>query len=160
MKTLPEEVLSRLQAWRTSNDNWTSTRKGRVTLWTVLQAEADATQLAAYASLFWPEILEVRGCYLLRERFFQDAFEGWWQELKADKSLIESVVNDISVDELCLNRERKLDQELSTAVAERIAGCWRSALSEYRPAERFHVAVTPATVEEGAHVTFSATRVP
>lgn len=147
----PEESLKRFADYRRLND-------GRPRLWSIIENDADASQLAAYASLFWPAFIEVKGCVLLAAHYYEDAFQGWWEKLNGDRQRIELMINNLEVGYLCAQRELEFDPRVETAIANSLAGCWRAALEDWYPKRIFDVKVTAATDNASAEVTFSMVR--
>jgi hypothetical protein len=147
----PEEALPRFNAYRRLNNN-------RPRLWSIIENEADGTQLAAYASLFWPDFIEVRGCVLLAEHYYEEAFSATWESLHGDQRRIELLLNHVHVGALCAQRERDLDPRVETMVGEGLAKSWRCALGHRFSDRTFDVILTQATTDAEAEITFCTLR--
>jgi hypothetical protein len=147
----PEEALRRFAEYRRLNN-------GRPRLWSIIENDADGTQLAAYASLFWPDFVEVRGCVLLAERYYEEAFLDTWEHLRGDRKRIELLLNHLHVGGLCAQKERDLDPRVETMVAEALTNSWRCALAHRFSDRTFEVLMTEATVDAEAEVTFCTKR--
>lgn len=126
-----------------------------MTLRSVIYADSDATQLAAYASLFWPDFVSVAECVILAEHYSAPALERWLRYFAGDRARTEQMMNQLHVDDLCQEKEPDVDPTVSTLVAETLASCWRAALTHAFPRRRFSVVTTSATSVEGAELTFS-----
>jgi hypothetical protein len=71
--------------------------------WKWLNIVSDMSVAAAFAKLFWPDLIERDGGIFLRECFTEDAYLEWKRQLRDDVRAIERVMNHVHVYDLFLN---------------------------------------------------------
>lgn len=110
----------------------------------------------AFGALFWPAFVSVRGCVLLRDRYEENNFDQWWNELSGRRGDIERVLNHLHLWDLFESRDEISDQMLEE-LAEVLAKVWRCALAEQFPDRRFEVSVASGVDEYGPTLSFRST---
>lgn len=61
--------------------------------WEFLNEKSDLPTSLAFAKLFWPEIIEVEGCYVLKNRYEPKLFNDWKANLDLDFTALEKITN-------------------------------------------------------------------
>jgi hypothetical protein len=124
------------------------------TLWQYLSLRGDPELGAVFATLFWPELVEIEDCVLLKEHLAQTNFEEWKEACEGDRGCIEVSVNHIHVWDLFPNADGK---DLNDAVFEYIARvlerCWSCAAKEAFPERTFVVEYSNEPQDYGPTVT-------
>jgi hypothetical protein len=112
----------------------------------------------AVAKILRPDLVEVRGCVLLRERFNESTFDDWWRQLDGAVPAIESVLNHVHLWDLFeVDAEDTLVEPALADLALAIASSWRCVLSDAYPDRHFHVEVTTAPDRDyGPTVSFAS----
>lgn len=90
-------LLPRFQAWKTGLSPG-GAQVQDVRLWNYLYHEATADLAVAFATLFWPDFVEIDGYVLLAEHFRPANFADWlvWQhEKEAASWQVEAVLNEV-----------------------------------------------------------------
>jgi hypothetical protein len=87
-------------------EDWKRSVGGSVGLWDYASKEGGATLAFAFASLFWPGLVEVEGCILLAQRFDETAFRQWRGQFGDDREAIERMMNHVHLWDLLIHRTR------------------------------------------------------
>lgn len=86
MHLFDDAISNEFMEWKNANPttfNW----------WSYLNLKADLPMALGFAKLYYPEIVEVDGCFLLRDLFSEERYEGWKEECNGDKTGIEKMMN-------------------------------------------------------------------
>lgn len=133
--------------------------EGGESVWDLLGTSGGTELAIAFSSLYWPELLEVEGCVLLRERYNPSNFRGWWDELDGDRSRIEGLINHVHLWDLCGCSEDEVSDEALQDLARILALTWRCALQHEFPDQTFDVRLVLDDPEEyGPTLSFSTVR--
>jgi hypothetical protein len=133
---------------------WKASFGGRLGLTDYLAQEGGATLALAFAALFWPAFVEVRGCVLLAERYDERGFEGWWTQLEGRRREIEATVNHLHIWDLFAPDDEDLPPGALGDLTKVLAGTWACALGAEFPQRRFDITVTDEPDDYGPTVTF------
>ncbi|MCB1257655.1 MAG: hypothetical protein KDB26_11140 [Microthrixaceae bacterium] len=138
---------------------WTASYEGRPGLLDFVGVRVGLAGALAVAKVLRPDLIDFRGCVLLRERFSHSSFEEWWEQLDGDVPEIESVVNHLHLWDLFeVEDEDVLADRALGDLAVAIASSWRCLLAETYPDRRFHVRVTTsANGDYGPTISFAST---
>ena len=132
---------------------WRASFQGAPRLLDYLGEEGGPTLALAFAALFWPTFVEVRGCVLLSDRYEDRNFEEWWQELAGDCRAIEAVANHLHLWDVFDPDDEHVPPEALNHLAEVLGRTWRCALAEQFPDRRFEVEVSDEPYDYGPTVT-------
>jgi hypothetical protein len=106
-----------------------------INLWSFVNFKGSMELGYAFASLFWPELIEVQGGIFVAEQFGQDSFDHWFESLGGSLTRVEAMMNHLHVNDIFLNAP--IDDHLPSSVdrrfAESLAGCWRAAAAAQFP---------------------------
>ncbi|WP_054949572.1 hypothetical protein [Numidum massiliense] len=87
-----DELIKEFVDWKNANPqgfNW----------WNYVNIKADLQTALAFARFFYPDIIEIDGLFLLKDKFSQKNYESWRNECKGDKKCIEKMMNLYQVDD-------------------------------------------------------------
>jgi hypothetical protein len=122
-------------------------------LFDYLGVEGGATLPIAFTALFWPRLVEARGCVLLAEHHRAENLDHWWTELDGDIPRIEAVVNALPLADL-------LDPDIPFAALEHLTQVlqhtWTAALAVAFPDRVLTVTTTTDADAHTAAITFSS----
>lgn len=101
-----------------------------------------AAAAIAFAGLFWPRFVEVRGCVLLAEHFDAASFERWWEQLDGDRPAIEATINHLHLWDVFDPEADGVPPAGMRWLAAVLARTWRAALDEQFPDRELTVSVS------------------
>ncbi len=61
--------------------------------WNYVNVKADLQTALAFAKFFYPEIVEIEGYFLLKDKYNEELFESWKLEFKNEKVCVEKMMN-------------------------------------------------------------------
>lgn len=135
MKTegsLDTSLLPDFQQWLSQN------QPGQPHLWEYVRQRTNVDLAAAYASLFWPDFLEVEGCVLLAERYDPQEFAQWLEHFKGNTEQLERMLNHVHVYDLILDPAADaVDIQVWEHIGQALLHCWRAALRTQFPERAF-----------------------
>lgn len=139
--------------------DWRASYGGTPGLLDFVGARVGLAGALAVTKVLRPDLIEVRGCVLLRERFDQSNFDEWWRQLGGDVAEIEGVVNHLHLWDLFeVDDDDVLVESALEDLALAIASSWRCLLAEVYPDRRFDVRVTTsAEADYGPTISFAST---
>ena len=91
----------------------------------------------AFASFFWPQFVERRGCIIRAEGFSEDNFEAWWASSKGNCELAELTLNHLHVNELIPGDSTLREPAVMRYLGTTIADCWLNRVRSLYPQRRF-----------------------
>lgn len=140
--------LPRLKRWLEQGES----------VWSFLAAQGGAELAVAFAALYWPEFVEVKGCVLLRERYDPRNFKGWWEQLGGDPTRIESVINHVHLWDLFEPDEENVPEEAIESLARVLCSSWKCALCHRFPDRDFDVRLILDDADSGPTISFVRVR--
>lgn len=63
------------------------------TWWQFVNLKSDLQTALGFAKFFYPEIVEIDGCFILKDKFEERVFKDWKKECKDDRTCIEKMMN-------------------------------------------------------------------
>jgi hypothetical protein len=114
-------------------DEWRRSFGGSVGLWDYAARKGGTTLALAFASLFWPRLVEVDGCILLLERYDPAVFRQWQERLGDQHDAIERTVNHVHLWDLFDPASEDVPAGELDSLADVLAATWRAALAEQFP---------------------------
>lgn len=106
-----------------------------------LAREVSITAATILSELFFPELVNVRGCVLLSSSYESSNFEDWWQQMAGDQAAVERVLNHLHLWDIFEPSNDSEEQALDV-LAQRIARSWRCWATTTFPDRVFEVTVT------------------
>lgn len=67
--------------------------EGDFTWWNYVNMKSDIHTALGFAKFFYPDIVEVEGCFLLKDKFSQKNFSRWKKDYQNNKVTIEKMMN-------------------------------------------------------------------
>ncbi|KGR85322.1 hypothetical protein [Lysinibacillus odysseyi] len=67
--------------------------EGKFTWWSYVNMKSDIKTALGFAKFFYPDVLEVEGCFLLKDKFSEKHFEMWKKEYQGNNVNIEKMMN-------------------------------------------------------------------
>lgn len=103
------EIISEFIEFKNANE-------GNFTWWNYVNMKSDIKTALGFVKLFYPDIIEVEGCFLLKDKFSEKYFELWKNDCQNNKTNIEKMINlyqvrdffHINVDEEDENLEEQI----------------------------------------------------
>lgn len=132
---------------------WRASFSGSPGLLEFLGEQGGATLALAFASLFWPSFIEVRGCVILEERYDGRNFEEWWQKLGGNCSDVEAAVNHVHLWDVFDPDDEDVPDEALAYIGEILARTWSCALREKFPDRDFRVELSDEPQDYGPTLT-------
>lgn len=114
---------------------WRSGFKGGrpVSLWDYAAHHGGATLAIAFASLFWPRLIDVSGCVVLVERYDAASFREWQAKFGDDRRAIEEIVNHVHLWDLFSSETEEVPDAQVEQLARTMARTWEMALADQFP---------------------------
>jgi hypothetical protein len=127
---------------------------GGAGLFSFIGQEGTFAHALATLWLCLPDVVQVRGCVVLQERYEPRSFEHWWDRLAGDTRRVENVLNHVHVRDV-FTREDVPEEALSQFTL-RLAALWRCALPVKVPDRRFEVQIELSPEYDGPTLSFSS----
>jgi hypothetical protein len=118
-----------------------------------LLANVTVGEAAALSLLFWPAFTEYRDCVFLSFLFERHSVDRWFDELKGDKSAVESVVNHVHLWDVFAPKSED-EYAILSGIAPRIGEMWLAALKHQFPGREFVISVADESVDYGPTISF------
>lgn len=134
MTELDPNDLPAFRAWRTQYEP-------ELNAASYLSEHLTVTTARLFADVIIPELVEVRGCVILKSRYEPENFEEWWSHQGGDKVAVEGIINRLvlwDMFEAADDYEERALRDLAT----RIASTWRLHAEQCFPGRRFVTTVT------------------
>jgi hypothetical protein len=131
---------------------WTGPDADSTGLWDLLNYRVSLQLGYAFASLFWPDFVEVGSALLLAEKYSPEAYQQWFTYFAGDLEKVEAMINHTHTGDLFLNAtgDNDLPSEVWTTFLDVLADCWRACVSARYPGEDI---VVETNDESGGEVT-------
>jgi hypothetical protein len=81
-----DELISEYIMWKKANPQ-------NFSWWNYINLKSDLQTALGFAKFFYPEILEIDGCILLKDKFSKELYELWRCECNGEKTCIEKMMN-------------------------------------------------------------------
>jgi len=81
-----DELIKEFVEWKNANPQ-------KFTWWNYINIKSDIQTALAFAKFFYPDIMEIDGCLLLKDKFSKEIYEGWRRECNNEKARIEKIMN-------------------------------------------------------------------
>ncbi len=124
-----------------------------LTFWDFLGVRGNFELAAAFSTLFWPELVEVNGCVLLKEQLSRTDLTEWTEKLEGDRAGIEAMVNHVHMYDLFPNVELNVSDRVLLHLAQTLRLCWLAAAREQFPERNIDVELTNGPAEYGPTLT-------
>lgn len=91
-------------------------------------------------TLFFPQLIQVRGCVLIANRYDPTNFDDWWQEFDGDTAAVEKMINHLHLWD-AFDPDGDAEHQAVAALADRVAQSWRAHAAAEFPDRTFTVDV-------------------
>lgn len=81
-----DELISEYNMWKNANPQ-------NFSWWNYINLKSDLQTALGFAKFFYPEVLEIDGCILLKDKFSKELYELWRSECNGEKTYIEKMMN-------------------------------------------------------------------
>lgn len=86
MELFDENIIKEFVQWKEANPN-------NFSWWSFVNMKSDLQTALGFAKFFYPETIEVDGCFLLKDKFDDKIYRQWKQEANNDRTIIEKMMN-------------------------------------------------------------------
>ncbi|BFH17522.1 hypothetical protein WJ0W_002069 [Paenibacillus melissococcoides] len=86
MELFPDEVISEFKEFKNANSN-------NFSWWNYVNMKSDLQTALAFAKFYYPDIVEVQGYFLLKDKYQKDLLQKWIVECDGDKITVEKMMN-------------------------------------------------------------------
>lgn len=108
-------------------------------LWDYAVHRGGLTMALAFASLFWPDLVEVDGSVFIAEQYDATVYADWRTRLGDQPDAIERVMNHVHLSDLFHPASEDVPPEELDRLAGMMAETWRVALARQFPERDGHV---------------------
>lgn len=134
-------------------ERWRQSFGGSVGIWDYAAHEGGTTLALAFASLFWPRLVEVEGCVLLAENLRLTSFRQWRERLGDQREAIERTVNHVHLWDLFHPASEDVPASELDHLADVLGATWRVALAQQFPDRTGEVVVLRDGEDYGPTIT-------
>lgn len=131
-----ENIISEYNEWKNANPN-------NFNWWKYVNVKADLQTALGFAKFFYPDIIEVEGCFLLKDKYNTEIFNGWKKCCNNAKTEIEKMMNLYEVaDFFHINRTEGEDEEIQIiALGNVLKYLWTLGFKDRFPNKKINVDV-------------------
>ncbi|MBO8172807.1 MAG: hypothetical protein H0Z33_13085 [Bacillaceae bacterium] len=72
---------------------WKNANPGNFNWWSYINLKSDLQTALGFARFFYPDIVEIDGCIILKHRFSKKLYKEWKKECDSEKTCIEKMMN-------------------------------------------------------------------
>lgn len=134
-------------------EEWKRSFGGSVSMWDYVAQRGGTTLALAFASLFWPQLVEVEDCVLLAENFRPGTFQHWRERLGSQREAIERAINHVHLWDLFPPASEDVPAAELDHLADVLGATWRAALAQQFPDRTGEVVVLRNGEEYGPTIT-------
>ncbi len=123
-------------------------------LWSYLGVVGSYELVATFSKLFWPDFVEVEGCVILAEHYYEGALKG--VKLPQERESFEAFINHVHIWDLFSNgvERASISIELDEYLAKIFTVMWKHALKETFPDKEFEFYYETEPYEYGPTISF------
>ncbi|MFW5437483.1 hypothetical protein [Paenibacillus apiarius] len=86
MELFPDELISEFNEFKNANSN-------NFSWWNYVNMKSDLQTALAFAKFYYPDIVEVQGYFLLKDRYQEDLLQKWIADCDSEKIAVEKMMN-------------------------------------------------------------------
>jgi hypothetical protein len=126
---------------RQIRETWTGPNIEKTGLWSYNNFVGSVQLAYSFASLFWPDFVEVDGALILKEHYSPENFEHWREHFKGDLTGVEKMINHVHLEDLFMNGkgDYELDDRVWVTVMAVLEETWRASIKVRFPGENIVV---------------------
>jgi hypothetical protein len=127
---------------RLIRETWTGPNIEATGLWDYNNFMGSVQLAYSYASLFWPDFVEVNGALILAEHYTPENFQHWLEYWEGDLTGVEKMINNVHIESLFMNNkvDNELDDQVWNTVMAVLEEMWRACVKARFPGESIIVA--------------------
>ncbi|MFS0574797.1 hypothetical protein AB1K83_04135 [Sporosarcina sp. 179-K 3D1 HS] len=116
--------------------------EGDFTWWNYVNMKSDIHTALGFAKFFYPDIVRVEGCFLLKDKFSQKNFRRWKEDSQNNKVTIEKMMNLYQVkDFFHINVNEEVTGDQIQALGEVLKQFWSLSFKDRFPNRNIIVSV-------------------
>lgn len=123
---------------------------GDFTWWNYINVKSDLNLALGFSKFFYPDILEIEGHFILKDKFSKEIFELWKKECGNDKVSTEKMMNLYQIRDffhINLDEDENIEEQLY-ALSKVVKRFWSLSFSERFPKRNIVVEVFEEEDEE------------
>lgn len=135
---------------RIIRETWTGPGIESTSLWNYNNYMGSVQLAYSYASLFWPDFVEVNGALILAEHYTPENFQHWLEYWEGDLTGVEKMINDVHLEDLFMNNkiDDELDDRVWNTVMEVLEAMWKACVRTRFPNDT--IVVEPFEPHDGS----------
>jgi hypothetical protein len=143
VKLFDDDLIKEYTQWKDANPkafNW----------WNYVNMKADLQTALAFAKFFSPELIEIDGCLILKDKYDEQLFKDWVDECKNDKTCIEKMMNLYELNDFFhINRNEMEDEERQLeALGDVLKHFWSMSFKQHYPNRNIIIEVSKEIDEQ------------
>ncbi|WP_238860259.1 hypothetical protein [Clostridium sp. YIM B02569] len=122
---------------------WKNANPENFSWWNFVNLKSDIQTALGFAKFFYPDVIEVEGCFLLKDKYSPDIFKGWKKHLNNNKTQIEKMMNLYEVgDFFHINKDEEENEEVQIiALGDVLKHLWTLSFKDRFPDRKINVDV-------------------
>jgi len=122
---------------------WKNANPETFTWWSFINIKSDLQTALGFSKFFYPDIIEVEGCFLLKAKYSTAKFESWKKDCNNDKTNIEKMMNLYEVgDFFHINRNEEENEDIQIiALGDILKRFWSLSFKDRFPDRKINVSV-------------------
>lgn len=136
MRLFNDDLIEEYSEWKAANpDNFS--------WWSFVNMKANLDTALAFAKFFSPEIIDIEGYFLLKDKFSKELFESWKAECNWDKTNVEKMMNLYQLRDffhINISDEQNEDEKLK-ALGKVLKFFWETSFKNAYPNRQIEVRV-------------------
>lgn len=122
---------------------WKNANPENFTWWSFVNIKSDLQTALGFAKFFYPDIIEVEGCFLLKAKYSSKRFQSWKKDCNNDKAKIEKMMNLYEVgDFFHINRNEDENEDIQIiALRNVLKHLWLLSFKDRFPDRKINVDV-------------------
>lgn len=78
-----------------TRDTWSTAWEPPLTELDFVTTQVSLTSAALFTKMMFPDLLQIRGCLIVRQHYKPEFFEQWWERSRGDLREVERNVNRV-----------------------------------------------------------------
>lgn len=131
-----DDIVIEYVEWRNANPE-------NFSWWNFVNLKSDLQTALGFAKFFYPDIIEIDGCFLLKDKYCPDIFKSWKKECNNNKTDIEKMMNLYEVgDFFHINKSYDENEETQViALGNTLKHLWLLSFKDRFPNRKINVKV-------------------
>lgn len=122
---------------------WKNANPENFSWWKFVNMKSDIQTALGFAKFFYPDIIEIDGCFLLKDKYSPKIFKGWKKDCNNNKTDIEKMMNLYEVgDFFHINKSYSENEHLEViALGNTLKHLWLLSFKDRFPNRKINVKV-------------------